>query len=188
MGGFGLSVLDLFLLTNMLCSTSALPLMSGLLAPSAVSEYITGEIVVLSCVLSILCVSVYGTVLSWDGDASVGSNIGKHRGVCVEGCVCWLLQCVDVLRCGRMDGMYFYTRHASSTSLIINLTYHQPHQPYYHQPHQPYLSSTSSTLLAHTHPTYPHTHTSHALSPPHPPNPPHHTNPYTQKTASTIHG
>ena len=77
MGGLGLTVLNLFLLTNMLCSTSALPLISALITPHAIAQHITGETMLASCLLAMLSVSTYGIVTNWSPDQSAAANLGS---------------------------------------------------------------------------------------------------------------
>lgn len=77
MGGLGLTVLNLFLLTNMLCSTSALPLISALVTPAPVAQHITGEGMLASCLLAMLSVSIYGVAVNWSPDQSSAANIGS---------------------------------------------------------------------------------------------------------------
>ncbi|KAI7843654.1 hypothetical protein COHA_002556 [Chlorella ohadii] len=66
-GGLDLKVLDLFLLANMICCTSAIPVLSGL--AECLHRFIGGASMIFSCVFPIFCTSWYGVdyfYRNWD--------------------------------------------------------------------------------------------------------------------------
>jgi hypothetical protein len=66
-GGLDLKVLDLFLLANMICCTSAIPVLSGLF--EFLHPFIGGASMIFACVFSIFCTSWYGVdyyYSNWD--------------------------------------------------------------------------------------------------------------------------
>lgn len=76
LGALGLQVLELFLLTNMLCTTSAVPVLAGLLPGAWARAHVRGDGLLWSCLGSMAFVSVYGVQDQWDGAAPFWTNLG----------------------------------------------------------------------------------------------------------------
>lgn len=65
------NILKLFLVSNMLCTTSALPVALGLV--ESLHQIYTGDMMVYSCIFSILATSSYGIHEMWDSNDVSGS-------------------------------------------------------------------------------------------------------------------
>lgn len=72
------SVLQLFLLANMLCSTAGMPVLIGLIDP--LHPYVGGGSFIFSCVTTIILTSIFGCADHWDSTLSSSQNVsdGMH--------------------------------------------------------------------------------------------------------------
>lgn len=89
--GLDLKVLELFLIANMVCCTSAIPVLLGLV--SRLHRFVGGASMVFSCLLSILLTSVYGCQYyysQWDPirlNAAFGCDCQALTPDCEETCI-----------------------------------------------------------------------------------------------------
>lgn len=76
-GSLNLKVINLFLITNMLCTCGAFPIMLGFSENTFLLRCLTDWVPLTSFVLSLICLVIYGTSQVYDSGMSFGSNLSN---------------------------------------------------------------------------------------------------------------